>query len=116
MFLRQNWMVFAATLCLWTLLVTTESYAQMTPRHINVTVLSGDRSNQCPSVEERESALLDTKTKVTSAISDYIDSLGMYTCNGTPGWRQVAFIDMTNTSYNCPLGLMFTSYSKRTCG
>ena len=40
----------------------------------------------------------------------------MYTCNGTPGWRRVAFIDMTNTSYNCPTGLSLTSYSKRTCG
>lgn len=119
MFLQQNWIVVVATLCLWTLLITTESYAQdkeMTPRHINITVLSGGGSNQCPSVEERESGLLDIKTKVISALSDYIDSLNTYTCNGTPGWRQVAFINMTNTSYNCPRGLKFTSYSKRTCG
>ena len=39
-----------------------------------------------------------------------------YTCNGTPGWRQVVFIDMTDTSYSCPPGLRLTSYSKRTCG
>ena len=41
---------------------------------------------------------------------------GSYTCNGTPGWRCVAFINMTDTSYNCPTGLNLTSYSKRTCG
>ena len=40
----------------------------------------------------------------------------MYTCSGTPGWRRVAFINMTDTSYNCPTGLNLTSYSKRTCG
>ena len=39
-----------------------------------------------------------------------------YACNGTPGWRRVAFINMTDTSYNCPTGLNLTSYSKRTCG
>ena len=38
------------------------------------------------------------------------------TCNGTPGWRRVAFINMTDTSYNYPTGLNLTSYSKRTCG
>ena len=36
-------------------------------------------------------------------------------CSG-PEWRRVAFIDMTNTCYNCPAGLNLTSYSKRTCG
>ena len=40
----------------------------------------------------------------------------LHTCNGTPGWRRVAFINMTDTSYNCPTGLNLTSYSKRTCG
>ena len=33
-----------------------------------------------------------------------------------PGWRRVAFINMTDTSYNCPSGLSLASYSKRTCG
>ena len=40
----------------------------------------------------------------------------LHTCNGTPGWRRIAFINMTDTSYNCPTGLNLTSYSKRTCG
>ena len=39
-----------------------------------------------------------------------------HTCNGTPGWRRVAFINMTDTSYNCPTGFNLTSLSKRTCG
>ena len=35
---------------------------------------------------------------------------------GGPGWRKVAFVDMTNTSQNCPQGLTLTGYSKRSCG
>ena len=51
-----------------------------------------------------------TSATIMSTITD------TYTCNGTPGWRRIAFINMTNTSYNCPTGLRLTSYSKRTCG
>ena len=36
-------------------------------------------------------------------------------CRG-PGWSRIAFINMTNTSYNYPTGLSLASYSKRTCG
>ena len=35
---------------------------------------------------------------------------------GGPGWRRVVFLDMTNTSHECPSGLQLTSYSRRTCG
>ncbi len=36
-------------------------------------------------------------------------------CGGL-GWRKVAFIDMTDTSQNCPQGLTLTGYSNRSCG
>ena len=73
----------------------------------------GDR--QCPSMEEREKA----RNKIDQIIDSVImaaTSGPIHTCNGTPGWRRVAFINMTNTSYSCPTGLNLTSYSKRTCG
>ena len=35
---------------------------------------------------------------------------------GGPGWRRVVFLNMTNTSHDCPAGLNFTTYSRRTCG
>ena len=35
---------------------------------------------------------------------------------GGPGWRRVAFLNMTNTSHVCPTGLNLTTYSRRTCG
>ena len=62
--------------------------------------------------------LQSRKERARNGIHQLVESviIGEYTCNGTPGWRRVAFINMTDTSYNCPTGLNLTSYSKRTCG
>ena len=80
----------------------------------HVKVIRGGDDWQCPSVEERERArneIRQTSNMVIAHVTGHV-----YTCNGTPGWRRVAFINMTNTSYNCPTGLSLTPYSKRTCG
>jgi hypothetical protein len=69
----------------------------------------GDCDWQCPSVEERGGARNEIHRIVASVIASSI-------CDGTPGWRRVTFINMTDTSYNCPTGLRLTSHSKRTCG
>ena len=80
---------------------------------IKVLEVCGDA--QCASVVEREKARNEIHQIANSAI---LATTGhqLHTCNGTPGWRRVAFINMTDTSYNCPTGLSLTSYSKRTCG
>ena len=58
-----------------------------------------------------------TSMPITTSMTTTTPTMvGTYICNGTPGWRRVAFINMTDTSYNCPTGLNLTSYSKRTCG
>ena len=75
----------------------------------NIKVLERGDDWQCPSMEERERARNEIYQTVDSAIASIIDS-------GTPGWRRIAFINMTDTSYSCPTGLSLTSYSKRTCG
>ena len=71
-------------------------------------VLERPDDRHCASIEERERA--------RDELHQIANSVLMATCNGTPGWRHVAFINMTDTSYNCPTGLNLTSYSKRTCG
>ena len=106
-----------------------------------IRTLRGGDVGQCPSMEERErtrseisqivaSVIANMTTTTTPARSTTIDMptdsvttetttstmTGTYTCNGTPGWRRVAFVNMADTSYNCPIGLNLTSYSKRTCG
>ena len=75
----------------------------------DVKVLERGDDWQCPSMEERERARNEIHQIANSVIASTV-------CNGTPGWRRVAFINMTDTSYNCPTGLNLTSYSKRTCG
>ena len=76
---------------------------------IDAQILDGGDDGQCAPMEEREGARNEIHQIANSAILATI-------CNGTPGWRRVAFINMTDTSYNCPTGLNLTSYSKRTCG
>ena len=81
---------------------------------IDIQVVERDDDQQCPSLEQRERA----RNKIHRiANSTIIATAGhIHTCNGSPGWRRVAFFNMTDTSYNCPTGLNLTSYSKRTCG
>jgi hypothetical protein len=50
------------------------------------------------------------RDKITADITDLLN-----TCGG-PGWRRVAFFNMTDPSQQCPLGLNLTSHPIRTCG
>ena len=107
--------------------ITASGQGQLT----DVQVLERGDDWQCPSLEERERAKYEihqtvatvitttTSTRSTTMPSTTTSVTTMSTmtdCNGKPGWRRVAFIDMTDTSFNCPTGLNLTSYSKRTCG
>ena len=59
---------------------------------INMKVLERYGDWPCPTVEEREREIHQV------AIHGATHS---FTCNGTPGWRCVTFINMTDTSYSC---------------
>ena len=74
---------------------------------VDMKVIQGG-GGQCPSTEETERAI--------NEIHQTIISLYNSICNGTTGWRRVAFINMTDTSHRCPPGLNMTTYSERTCG
>ena len=78
---------------------------------VDMKVIQGG-GGQCPSNEERERAINEIHEAVDGVISSYVPDI----CNGTTGWRRVAFINMTDTSHRCPPGLNMTTYSKRTCG
>ena len=84
----------------------------------DIKVLERDDDWQCPTTEERERARNEIHQTANSVIAGFaaITTGDVHTCNDTPGWRRVAFINMTDTSYNCPTGLNLTSYSERTCG
>ena len=90
--------------CLSPGLVTMASgQVQMT----RVKILERGNDWQCPSTEER--------VRARNEIHQIAIGI-MNICDGTPGWRRVAFINMTDTAFNCPTGLNLTTYSKRTCG
>ena len=82
---------------------------------IEIKVLPTSVGGQCPSVEEMERVRNKIHQLVNETVYD-IAALYSHTCNGAPGWKRIAFINMTDTSYSCPTGLNLTSYSKRTCG
>ena len=69
-------------------------------REMDIEVLDRGDDQHCASVEERERARYEINQIAILAATGHI-----HTCNGTPGWRRVAFINMTDTSYNCPKGL-----------
>ena len=71
---------------------------------VDMKVIQGG-GGQCPSTERAINEIHQT------VISSYNGI-----CNGTTGWRRVAFINMTDTSHRCPPGLNMTTYSERTCG
>ena len=90
------------------------------PRSVNsqiqmtdVKVLERGDDWQCPSMEEREGKKSD---QCDCQLSDSYSVTGTGICNGSPGRRHVAFINMTDTSYICPTGLSSMSHSTRTCG
>ena len=39
-----------------------------------------------------------------------------YECGGTYGWRRVVYLNMTDSTTNCPSGWRLVTYSKRLCG
>ena len=90
-------------------------------------VLSGLRQNITASYEVHSSTTVTTMpteplttdqistTTASTTVTTLSPHPAIYSCNGTTGWRRIAFINMTNTSYSCPSGLVLTSYSKRTC-
>jgi hypothetical protein len=85
---------------------------------IDVQVVERDDDWQCPSMEERERAKNNIHQIANSVIllAAKIETGRIHTCNGVPGWKRVAFFNMTNTSYNCPTGLRLIQSPKRTCG
>ena len=97
-----------------------------TPTTLNNSSLGLILGDQCVTRDEVQSIVRAEMQSLTRHVAEIVQnntaqllqtlSPNTYTCNGTLGWRQVVFINMTDTGYNCPPGLALTSYSKRTCG
>jgi hypothetical protein len=70
------------------------------------------QQGQCPSPQERERV----REEITAEVKAILSGGAVHSCNGSPGWRRVGFVNMTDQSQDCPPGLSLTSHSIRTCG
>ena len=58
---------------------------------------------------------IQLSTTMTTAATITTTTSSLEVCGG-PGWRRIAFINMTDPNQNCPQGLTLTDYSIRSCG
>ena len=58
---------------------------------------------------------IQLSTTMTTAATITTTTSSLEVCGG-PGWRRIAFINMTDPNQNCPQGLALTDYSIRSCG
>ena len=60
--------------------------------------------------------IIENKPVVVEPPYTNIDPAARHPCGGTPGWRRVAYLNMSDTRYHCPHGWRLTGYPVRTCG
>ena len=91
----------------------------------------GEKGDQCPFCPESEDSLISTQSQTTdpspinvtstevttilNSTTETATTLPSEVCGG-PGWKRVAFFNMTDSNQTCPQGLSFTGYSIRSCG
>ncbi len=85
------------------------------PVRVPATVLKGSGDNNtCPAEQDT----IRSKSQLRQNISTILAGLVVHDCGGTPGWRRVGYLDMTDPSQSCPSGLAFKNYTSnvRSCG
>ena len=70
----------------------------------------GDNINVYPTEDVVEATNIQIKQDIRDLIRARFE-----TCGGI-GWRHFAYLNMTDSTMQCPPGFTETSYSKRTCG
>lgn len=81
------------------------------PIRYPTTILKG---NGCPPDQDVISARNEIRQNISAILTDFAE---LNFCGGTPGWRRVGFLDMTDPSQSCPSGLAFKNYlDVRSCG
>ena len=82
------------------------------PARIDVRSLSND-PGMCPLAETVEMVRSEIREDARDVIHELVTDLAR-PCTG-PEWRRVVYIDMKNSSHNCPSGFALGTFSKRTC-
>ena len=82
-------------------------------------VLQGVDNQTCPSVEHLEMAKNEIKTAARSLLRDSIvPDLQSYTfvCGGSTGWKRVVYLNMSDSSQQCPSVWQEITTPHRVCG
>ena len=83
-------------------------------------VLQGDGSQTCPSEEQREMLRKEMKNATQTLVRESVVPLlqaspADHPCSGT-GWRRVAYLNMTDSSQQCPSVWQEITTPHRVCG
>ena len=80
-------------------------------------VLQGDGRQICPSEEQRGLARNEVKNATLSLLQEsVVPLLQGYSCGGSTGWRRVAYLNMSNSSQQCPSVWQEITTPFRVCG
>ena len=79
-------------------------------------ILQGDGSQTCPSEAQRGITRNEVKNDTRSLLRGSVVPLLQTSCGGSTGWRRVAYLNMSNTSQQCPSAWREITTPHRTCG
>ena len=80
-------------------------------------VLQGVDNQTCPSEEQQDIARNKVKTATGRLLREsFIPDLQVFLCDGSPGWRRVAYLNMSDPSQQCPSVWQEITTPHRVCG
>ena len=80
-------------------------------------VLQGDGSQTCPSEEQREIVRNEIRNATQRLLQEsVVPLLQVFSCGGSTGWRRVAYLNMSDSSQQCPSVWREYTTPHRTCG
>jgi hypothetical protein len=78
-------------------------------RNIAALLLTSEVNSSITTMTLHTESPTTDQISTTTATATLSPPPAIYSCKGTTGWRRIAFINMTDTSYSCPSGLVLTS-------
>ena len=86
--------------------------------------LQGDGSQTCPSELQREKARNETANAILRLLREFLQTqlptepptVTGYSCGGSTGWRRVAYLNMSDSSQQCPSVWQEITTPHRVCG
>ena len=80
-------------------------------------VLQGVDNQTCPSEEQLEIARSKVKTAAQKLLREsFVPNLQTFLCDGSTGWRRVAYLNMSDPSQQCPSVWQEITTPHRVCG